>query len=85
MTGFSLDPINGLGIMTPKLYQATRSFHISLDLPFSLQKGESINIPVYIYNNMDRNLDVEVTFHNADRNFEFTTISNEVTAPKSLY
>ncbi|XP_045472124.1 CD109 antigen [Harmonia axyridis] len=84
MTGFSLDPVDGLGIMTPKLYRASKSFYISLDSPYSIQRGEAINIPVHIINNMDKDVDVEVTFHNPDKNFEFTTISNEITATKNI-
>ncbi|XP_044750502.1 CD109 antigen-like isoform X2 [Coccinella septempunctata] len=83
MLGFSLDAVNGLGFMTPKNYQARKSFHIKLDLPYSLQRGEAINLPVHIYNNNERDMDIEVTFHNVDQNFEFITVSNDVTASKT--
>ncbi|KAL3282733.1 hypothetical protein HHI36_005903 [Cryptolaemus montrouzieri] len=84
MTGFSIDPVYGLGIMSPKLYRTSRPFYIKLDLPYSVHRGESINVPVHIYNNMEKDVDVEVTLHNSDKNFEFTTVSNEVTVPKNI-
>ncbi|KAK9872958.1 hypothetical protein WA026_020307 [Henosepilachna vigintioctopunctata] len=83
MTGFSLDPVFGLGIMTSKRYRTTSPFFVKVDLPYRMHRGESINVPVFVYNRMDEDADVEVTMHNADQNFEFTAVSNEIAAPKS--
>lgn len=85
ITGFSLDPINGLGVSKePKNIEVFQPFFVSLDLPYSVKRGEVISIPVGVFNYLDDDFDVEVTLHNTDQDLEFVHMANEVDAPSKL-
>lgn len=82
ITGFSLDPITGLGLSKePKSLLVFQPFFVSIDLPYSIKRGEVLSIPVGIFNYLDDEFDVEVTLHNTDRDLEFVQMSNEIDAP----
>lgn len=82
ITGFSLDPITGLGLSKePKSLLVFQPFFVSIDLPHSIKRGEVLSIPVGIFNYLDDEFDVEVTLHNTDRDLEFVQMSNEIDAP----
>lgn len=82
ITGFSLDPVTGLGLTKePKHLQVFQPFFVSIDLPYSIKRGEVLSIPVGVFNYLDDDFDVEVTLHNTDRDLEFVQMSNEVDAP----
>lgn len=84
ITGFSLDPLFGLGLVaSPKKLKVMKSFVVTLDLPYSVQRGEILSVPVVIHNKMNRDLNVDVTLHNPEQKFEFAEISNEINATKS--
>lgn len=86
VSGFSLDPIRGLALMTePKKLKVTKSFVVSLDLPYSVQKGEILAVPVVVYNYMNQDIVAEITLHNTEQTFEFAEVSNEVNSTKSKY
>lgn len=86
VSGFSLDPIRGLALMTePKKLKVSKSFVVSLDLPYSVQKGEILAVPVVVYNYMDQDIVAEITLHNTEQTFEFAEVSNEVNSTKSKY
>lgn len=56
-------------------------FFVSLNLPYSVKRGEVISIPVGVFNYLDEDFDVEVTLHNTDQELEFVQMANEVDAP----
>ncbi|XP_055295249.1 thioester-containing protein 1 allele R1-like isoform X3 [Sitodiplosis mosellana] len=83
ITGFSLDPISGLGLSKePRSLQVFQPFFVSLNLPYSIKRGEVLSIPVGIFNYLDDEFDVEVTLHNTDQQLEFVQMANEVDSPK---
>ncbi|ERL86830.1 hypothetical protein D910_04233 [Dendroctonus ponderosae] len=83
ISGFSLDPIRGLALMTePKRLKVSKSFVVSLDLPYSIQKGEILAVPVVVYNYMNQDIMAEITLHNTEQKFEFAEVSNEVNATR---
>ncbi|XP_055853354.1 thioester-containing protein 1 allele R1 [Episyrphus balteatus] len=84
LTGFSLDPVTGLGLSKPPSnLQSFRDFYISTDLPYSVRKGEVLAVPFTVFNNMDRDLTVEVTLYNTAQEFDFPHLENKVEpAPK---
>ncbi|CAG9766032.1 unnamed protein product [Ceutorhynchus assimilis] len=85
VSGFSLDPIRGLALMTePKRLKVTKSFVVSLDLPYSVQKGEILAVPVVVYNYMAQDIVAEVTLHNTEQSFEFAEVSNDVNSTKKV-
>lgn len=85
ITGFSLDPISGLGLTKEsKSLQVFQPFFVSLNLPYSVKRGEVISIPVGVFNYLDDDFDVEVTLHNTDQELEFVQMANEIDAPSKL-
>lgn len=85
VTGFSLDPIHGLGLSTnPKKIKVMKNFVVSLDLPYSIQRGEILAVPVVVYNHQNQDVTAEVTIHNTDQRFEFAEVSNDVNSTRGI-
>ncbi|BES88505.1 thioester-containing protein [Nesidiocoris tenuis] len=78
ITGFSLDPVYGLGLsQNPSKVKVFRPFFVSLDLPYSVLRGESLTIPVVVFNYQNKAVEAVVTLDNAGQ-FEFADFSNDV-------
>lgn len=78
ITAFSVDPLYGLGLMeSPKKVRVFRRFFVSLDLPYSVIRGEIVAIPVVVFNYMDREVAADVTLENSGQ-FDFADYSNDV-------
>ncbi|KAJ8921010.1 hypothetical protein NQ315_015806 [Exocentrus adspersus] len=85
ITGFSLDPLHGLGLVTsPKNLKVSKSFVVTLDLPYSVQVGEILAVPVVVSNYKNEDINVEVTLHNPEHKFEFAEVSNDVGSVKKI-
>lgn len=54
-----------------------RPFFVSLDLPYSVIRGEIVAIPVVVFNYMDKDVIADVTLENAGQ-FDFADYSNDV-------
>ncbi|XP_044727005.1 CD109 antigen-like isoform X2 [Chrysoperla carnea] len=79
ISAFSVDPVWGLGLMKmPKKLRVFQPFFVSLDLPYSVRRGEIVAISIVIHNYMDRDVSTEVTLDNTDQAFEFAEVSNEI-------
>jgi Alpha-2-macroglobulin family len=86
ITGFSIDPITGLGLTKqPRTLNVFQPFFVSLNLPYSVKRGEVVSIPIVVFNYQDKDTNAEVTLHNTDQEFEFTEISNEIEENKSEF
>ncbi|XP_011502894.1 PREDICTED: CD109 antigen-like [Ceratosolen solmsi marchali] len=84
LTGFSVDPIYGLGLIeSPRKLKVFKPFFISMNLPYSVIRGEIVAIPIVIFNYLNRDLSTEVVLEN-NGDFEFAEISNEVHETKRL-
>jgi len=82
ISGFSLDPVYGLGVMDePLKLRVFRPFFISLNIPYSVIKGEAIGVQVLVHNYMSRDLNAEVTLDNSKNEFSFTQDENEIETP----
>lgn len=57
-----------------------KSFFISLDLPYSVIRGETIIIPVMVFNYLSSDASVDVTMENVGE-FEFADYTNDIEAP----
>ncbi|XP_054284946.1 CD109 antigen-like isoform X2 [Macrosteles quadrilineatus] len=78
ITAFSVDGLYGLGLLDrPRKLRVFRPFFLSLDLPYSVIRGEIVAIPVVVFNYMDRDVDAEVTMESSDQ-FAFADDSNDV-------
>ncbi|KAJ8876853.1 hypothetical protein PR048_021300 [Dryococelus australis] len=86
ITGFSVDPIYGLGLsQMPKKLRVFRPFFVSLDLPYSVLRGEIVAIPIIVFNYMDKDITADVTLENQGlENFEFAEVSNDITETAKL-
>lgn len=74
-----MHPEKGLGVVSEKTkVQTFLPFFISVRLPYSVKRGEVIKIPALVFNYLEKDLDVQVTLDNADGEFEFTEVSNEI-------
>ncbi|XP_052132261.1 CD109 antigen [Frankliniella occidentalis] len=84
VTAFAVDPLYGLGL-TPQPSKLTvfRPFFVTVDLPYSVVRGEVVSLPIVVFNYMDRDVTAEVTLEHAGE-LEFADVSNEVSAPAGL-
>uniref|UniRef100_A0A0A1WMQ8 TEP1-F n=1 Tax=Zeugodacus cucurbitae TaxID=28588 RepID=A0A0A1WMQ8_ZEUCU len=81
VSGFAIHPEKGLGVTTHNTDIVTfQPFFISVRLPYSVKRGEIINVPALVFNYLDTALDVEITLDNTDGEYEFTEISNEISS-----
>lgn len=72
LTGFSIDPLNGLALTkSPRELLVQQQFHISLNLPYSVKRGELLTVPCSIFNYLPNEIDVDVTMENEHNEFEF--------------
>lgn len=53
-------------------------FFVSINLPYSVKRGEVISIPVIVFNYLDSKLEAEVILDNSDKEFDFVEASNEI-------
>lgn len=82
ITGFALDPINGIGLTRqPKHLRVFKPFFVSLDLPYSVKRGEVLSVPIVVFNYMDSSTNAEVTLHNVEQDFEYVEMTNDVETP----
>lgn len=78
ITAFAVDPFSGFGMTkTPRKLEVFQPFFVSLNLPYSVKRGEIIAIPVVVFNYMDNDVDAEVTLDNIGQEFDFIDIAEE--------
>lgn len=69
--------MTGLGLTkTSRQLEVFQPFFVSLNLPYSIKRGEILSIPVAVYNYMDNDVDAEITIHNNDSDFDFIDFSS---------
>lgn len=86
ITGFSLDPISGLGLTKqPSKLQVFQPFFVSINLPYSVKRGEVLSLPIVVFNYMGSNVDADVTLHNNDQEFEFVEMTNDLEKPSKSF
>lgn len=86
ITGFAVDPFSGFGMTkNSRKLEVFQPFFVSLNLPYSVKRGEIIAIPIVVFNYMDNDLDAEVSLDNAGQEFDFIDIAEEGSdAPSEL-
>ncbi|XP_034936868.1 CD109 antigen-like isoform X2 [Chelonus insularis] len=78
LSAFSIDPTYGLGLINePRKLKVFKPFFISVDLPYSVMRGEIVAIPIVVFNYMDKDVTADVVLEHAGQ-FEFAEVSNEV-------
>ena len=72
ITGFSLNSQNGIGILqTPTKLTTVRPFFITLNLPYSVVKGEVLVLQILVHNYLGQHVNAEVSLDNTEGHFEF--------------
>ncbi|XP_052755570.1 thioester-containing protein 1 allele R1-like isoform X2 [Galleria mellonella] len=82
--GFAIDPNLGLGLAEPTTFSVTLPLSITLELPTTMQKGETLAAIVVLKNTLTVDLTAEVTFYNSDQYFEFEPLDNDVGSSKKI-
>lgn len=78
ITGFSVDPITGLGLTRqPSKLNVFQPFFVSTNLPYSIKRGEVVSIPIVVFNYMEGDHKAEVTLFNTDGEFEFAEANED--------
>ncbi|XP_037957339.1 pregnancy zone protein [Teleopsis dalmanni] len=79
LSGFALNDEKGLAVTKDQTKITTfQPFFVAIRLPYSVKRGEVINVPALVFNYLEKDLDVTITLDNVDDEFEFTEVSNEV-------
>jgi CD109 antigen len=72
LTGFSIHPEFGFGLIEePVKLEVFQQFFISLNLPYSIKRGETVEISATIFNYFERKLRPQITLSNDDGEFDF--------------
>lgn len=61
-----------------------RPFFLSLNIPYSVVKGEALGVQVLVHNYMNRDVVADVTLDNSANQFTFTEDENEVDNSKLI-
>uniref|UniRef100_A0A182J8Z6 TEP1-F n=1 Tax=Anopheles atroparvus TaxID=41427 RepID=A0A182J8Z6_ANOAO len=71
LTGFSIDPVLGLGIIKrPIEFTTKQPFYIVGNLPYSIKRGEAVVLQFTVFNTYSSNLNASVTLYNVDNQTE---------------
>ncbi|XP_037049174.1 CD109 antigen-like [Bradysia coprophila] len=72
ITAFATHTRFGLGVTDDKtVFKVFKSFFISLNLPYSVKRGETIALSIVVFNYMAEKVTVRVTLDNSRKEFEF--------------
>ncbi|TGZ53482.1 Uncharacterized protein DBV15_09937, partial [Temnothorax longispinosus] len=78
LTAFSVNDAHGLGLIDePRKLKVFKPFFISVDLPYSVIRGEIVGIQIVVFNYMNKDVTAEVLLTNEGQ-FDFAEVSNEV-------
>uniref|UniRef100_A0A4Y0BER6 TEP1-F n=1 Tax=Anopheles funestus TaxID=62324 RepID=A0A4Y0BER6_ANOFN len=78
LTGFSIDPEYGLGIIkNPIEFTTIQPFYIVESLPYSIKRGEVVELQFTLFNNLGEEYNAEVTLYNVFNQMEFVGRSLE--------
>lgn len=79
LSAFSINENYGFGLLNQKSsIRVFRPFFIKLNLPYSIIRGETVNIQAIIFNYSKRPTNAKVTLENANDEFEFVVAANEI-------
>lgn len=81
-----MNEVYGLGLTkAPSTIKVFQPFFISLNLPYSIKRGEAVAIQIVVFNYMDAGLTATVTLENPNQEFIYSDPSNEVVQTPSKY
>ncbi|XP_049293332.1 CD109 antigen-like [Anopheles funestus] len=72
LTGFSIDPVYGLGIIKkPIQFTTIQPFYIVENLPYSIKRGEAVVLQFTLFNNLGGEYIADVTLYSVANQTEF--------------
>ncbi|XP_067205128.1 thioester-containing protein 1 allele R1-like isoform X2 [Linepithema humile] len=78
LTAFSVNDAHGLGLIEePRKLKVFKPFFISVDLPYSVIRGEIVGVQIVVFNYMNKDVTAEVLLYE-QKEFDFAEVSNEV-------
>lgn len=85
LSAFSMNEAHGLALNSGKSsIRVFRPFFIKLNLPYSIIRGEIVNIQAIVFNYSKRPMRARVTLDNARNEFELVEAANSIGDEKSL-
>nr|BAR45615.1 thioester-containing protein 4 [Scolopendra japonica] len=79
INAFAIDNENGLGLSDqPAKLQIFRPFFVTMNLPYSVVRGETLSLQALVFNYMKEDLEAEVTLSIEDGSFTFVDLENEI-------
>uniref|UniRef100_A0A2M4B9P0 TEP1-F n=2 Tax=Anopheles marajoara TaxID=58244 RepID=A0A2M4B9P0_9DIPT len=72
LTGFSVDPVYGFGIIKkPLQFTTVQPFYIVDNLPYSVKRGEAVLLQFTLFNTLGAEYSADVTMYNVANQIEF--------------
>lgn len=72
LTGFATNDEYGLAVTDDKtVFKVFKKFFVSLNLPYSVKRGEAVLLQIVIFNYLPQNVTAKVTLDNSLKEFEF--------------
>ncbi|XP_034249704.1 alpha-1-macroglobulin-like isoform X2 [Thrips palmi] len=71
VSALAMDPKQGLGLSETTKLTVFRPFFATLNLPYSVIRGETVQVPVIVFNYMDEDTSATVTLDNEHGDFDF--------------
>lgn len=82
---FAVDPQLGLGVAAPQDLATSVSLSINVELPSTMQKGETVAAVVILKSTLTEDISAEVTMYNTGQKFEFELLDNDINSKKSEF
>lgn len=78
ITGFSIDPETGFAMVDqPTTLTTFLPFFLRLELPYSIKRGETVEIQVIVFNYLAEATSAEIVFKNEVGDFIWTEFNND--------
>lgn len=82
---FAVDPVLGLGLASPQNLATSVPLSINVELPNTMQKGETVAAVVILKSTLSEDISVDVTMYNEGQKFEFELLDNDINSKKSKF
>jgi len=78
ITGFSLNTNTGIGVtVTPSVLETFRPFFVTLNVPYSIVKGETFGLQVLVHNYMKSPISADISLQNNHAEYIFNDEANQ--------
>ncbi|KAL0849223.1 hypothetical protein ABMA28_013556 [Loxostege sticticalis] len=81
---FAVDSKLGLGLASPQDIATSVPLSINVELPNTMQRGETVAAVVVLKSTLTADVTVEVTMYNTGQKFEFEPLDNDINSKKKI-